>query len=82
MARQEGSQTGRCQGCMTGKKRTGGEKKPTTVVANNPDDLKGVLKQIGGSRSDHWNNILGDQALRTTGIIQRKPSPVGAIYLS
>jgi hypothetical protein len=50
---------------MTGKKRTGGEKKPTTVVANNPDDLKGVLKQIGGSRSDHWNNILGDQALRT-----------------
>jgi hypothetical protein len=27
-----------------------------TVVANDPDDLKGTLKDIGGSRSDHWNN--------------------------
>src|SRR5438067_8970362 len=27
---------------MTGRKRAGGEKKATTVVANHPDDLKGV----------------------------------------
>jgi hypothetical protein len=39
--------------------------KATTVVDNDPDALKGALKQIGGSRSDDWNNILGDQALRT-----------------
>ena len=50
---------------MTGRKRAGGEKKATTVVANHPDDLKGVLKQIGGSRSDHWNHVLASQAIQT-----------------
>ena len=35
---------------------------PTTVVANDPDDRKGVLKEIGGSQSDHWNNTLANQA--------------------
>jgi hypothetical protein len=34
------------------------------VVANDPDDLKGTLKNIGGSRSDHWNNILANQAIQ------------------
>jgi hypothetical protein len=51
MARQKGSRTGRCQGC--------------TVVVNHPDDLKGTLKLIGGSRSDRWNNILANQAVET-----------------
>src|SRR5947209_2052950 len=50
---------------MTGRKRAGGEEKATTVVANHPDDLKGVLKQIGGSRSDHWNHVLASQAIQT-----------------
>jgi hypothetical protein len=31
---------------------------PTTVVVNDPDDLNGTLKNIGGSKSDHWNNLL------------------------
>ena len=35
---------------------------PTTVVANDPDDRKGALKNIGGSQSDHWNNTLANQA--------------------
>ena len=39
--------------------------KATTVVANDPDDLKGALKLIGGSRSDSWNNILANQAVET-----------------
>jgi len=39
--------------------------KATTVVANDPDTLKGVLKQIGGSRSPDWNNILAHQAMQT-----------------
>lgn len=34
-----------------------------TVVANDPDELKGRLKYIGGSRSDHWNNILATQTI-------------------
>ena len=47
---------------MTGK--TAEEAKPSTVVANDPDDLKGTLKSIGGSRSDHWNNILANQTVQ------------------
>ena len=37
---------------------------PTTVVANDPDDRKGALKIIGGSKSDHWNNTLANQAVQ------------------
>jgi hypothetical protein len=50
---------------MTGKKSAGRDKKATTVVASDPDDLRGVLKQIGGSRSDDWNNILAHQTVQT-----------------
>jgi hypothetical protein len=50
---------------MSAKKAPPGETKATTVVANDPDDLKGALKVIGGSRSDSWNNILADQAVET-----------------
>src|SRR5262245_62387474 len=30
--------------------------------------LKGELKDIGGSMSDGWNNLLADQVVRTLGI--------------
>jgi hypothetical protein len=46
-------------------KNTAEETKPLVVVANDPDDQKGRLKNIGGSRSDHWNNTLADQAVQT-----------------
>lgn len=36
--------------------------KPKTVVANDPEDSKGALKRIGGSKSDHWNNTVVNQA--------------------
>ena len=35
---------------------------PTTVVADDPEDRKGLLKTVGGSQSDHWNNLLANQA--------------------
>ena len=35
------------------------------MVANDPDDLRGTLKNVGGSRSDHWNNILANQTLQS-----------------
>ncbi len=35
----------------------------TTIVANDPDDLKGSLKVIGGSQTDHWNNTLANQVV-------------------
>jgi hypothetical protein len=50
---------------MSAKKAAPGETKATTVVANDPEDLKGALKFIGGSRSDSWNNILANQAVET-----------------
>jgi hypothetical protein len=46
---------------MSAKKPAADDKKATTVVAN---DRKGTLKSIGGSQSDLWNNILGNQALQ------------------
>src|SRR5208282_5363205 len=42
-----------------------GDKRAKTVVANDPDDLKGTLKHIGGSQSDQWNNILANQAVNS-----------------
>ena len=38
---------------------------PKTVVADDPDDRKGRLKDLGGSQSDHWNNILANQAMQS-----------------
>jgi hypothetical protein len=48
---------------MTGKK-TAKESNPSTVVVD-PDDRKGILKDIGGSRSDQFNNILANQVINT-----------------
>jgi hypothetical protein len=50
---------------MSTKKPAVDDKKATTIVANDPDDLKGTLKRIGGSQSDHWNNILVNQTIQT-----------------
>jgi hypothetical protein len=50
---------------MSTKKTPADDKEATTVIANNPDDLKGTLKRIGGSKSDHWNNLLANQAIQT-----------------
>jgi hypothetical protein len=48
---------------MSTKKSAADDKKATTVVADDPDDLKGTLKHIGGSKSDHWNGVLAIQTL-------------------
>jgi hypothetical protein len=50
---------------MSGKRAAAGKKKGTIVVINDPDDLKGALKSIGGSQSDSWNNVVATQALET-----------------
>ena len=57
-------------------KKSGADKKSTTVVADDPENLKGTLKRIGGSQSDHWNNVLGNQALQS---LWTKPSDKGAL---
>ena len=44
------------------------EKDPEMVGADDPYDLKGVLKRLGGSQSDHWNKVLIDQTVHTLGL--------------
>ncbi len=50
---------------MANKKPASKDKSVATVVADDPDDRKGALKAIGGSVSDHWNNILANQTAQT-----------------
>jgi hypothetical protein len=50
------------------------ETKPSTVIANDPDDLKGTLKNIGGSRSDQWNNILANQTVQALWLKHSDPA--------
>jgi hypothetical protein len=55
-------------------KKTAKVSKPSTIVANDPDDLKGTLKNIGGSRSDHWNNILANQTAQALWLKHSDPA--------
>src|SRR5512132_1754485 len=50
------------QSLMTNKEFAKGGKS-TTVAAYDPDERKATLKDIGGSQSDHWNNLLANQAV-------------------
>jgi hypothetical protein len=57
---------------MTAKK-SAAKTEPKTVVAYDPADRKGRLKSIGGSQSDHWNNILANQALQALWLKNSSP---------
>jgi hypothetical protein len=37
----------------------------TVVGTNDPKDRKARLKRLGGSQSDHWNNVLANQTVNT-----------------
>jgi len=50
---------------MSKKKPAAGGKKAPTVVVHDPKDLKGNLKCVGGSQSDHWNYVLANQTFQT-----------------
>jgi hypothetical protein len=60
---------------MTGKRTatTGEKPKLPTVVINDPNDQKGALKEIGGSKSDHWNSILANQTIQTLWVANSDP---------
>ena len=47
------------------RKKSAGQNKPITIVANDPKDRKGKLKSLGGSMSDKWNHSLVEQVLQT-----------------
>jgi hypothetical protein len=44
-----------------------------TVLAKDPDDRKGRLRNIGGSQSDHWNNVFGNQAMQALWVKNSSP---------
>jgi hypothetical protein len=39
--------------------------KTTSVSINDPDSRAGTFKCLGGSDSDHWNNIIANQAVKS-----------------
>ena len=45
-----------------------------TLVAQDPDDQAGELKDVGGSPSDKWNNYLARQALNTLWLKHSNPA--------
>jgi hypothetical protein len=47
---------------MSAKNPVGDNEKATPVVA---DDWQETLKRIGGSQSDDWNHVLGNQAIQS-----------------
>ena len=53
---------------MTEKEPLAGGKDPEMMGAEDPYDLKGLLKRLGGSQSDHWNKVLIDQTVHTLGL--------------
>ena len=46
---------------------------PKNVVADDPDDRKGRLKDLGGSQSDRWNNVLANQAMQALWVKNSSP---------
>lgn len=46
---------------------------PKAVVADDPDDRKGRLKDLGGSQSDRWNNVLANQAMQALWVKNSSP---------
>jgi hypothetical protein len=55
------------------KKKSAKETRTSPVVANDPDDLKGTLTSIGGSRFDEWNNTLANQTLQALWLSHSDP---------
>ncbi len=54
---------------MSAKNPAGDDKSAATVVADDSEDALDTLKRVGGSQSDDWNHVLGDQALQSLWIM-------------
>ena len=55
---------------MSAKNPAGDDKSAATVVADDSEDALDTLKRIGGSQSDDWNHVLGNQAIQSLWIKQ------------
>jgi hypothetical protein len=45
----------------------------TTINLTDPESFAGTLSNLGGSKSDHWNNILVGQTIQTLAIKHSDP---------
>src|SRR5947209_15041472 len=54
---------------MSAKNPAGDDKSAATVVADDSEDALDTLERVGGSQSDDWNHVLGDQALQSLWIM-------------
>jgi len=54
---------------MSAKNPAGDDKSAATVVADDSEDALDTLKRVGGSQSNDWNHVLGDQALQSLWIM-------------
>ena len=50
---------------MMSKKKPAPRSEKALRFVGNPEALKPILKQLGGSQADDWNNILTNQALNS-----------------
>jgi len=50
---------------MSAKNPAADDKKGMTINLTDPESFNGTLKDLGGSKSDHWNNILVGQSIQT-----------------
>ena len=57
---------------MTGK-RTVRKTKQSTIIAKDPGEPKGRLKDVAGSPSDHWNNVLANQTVQALWLTNSDP---------
>src|SRR5262245_15389667 len=48
--------------------RNPADENATTINLTDPESFEGTLISLGGSKSDHWNNILVGQTIQTLAI--------------
>ncbi len=56
-----------------GQQQASSGKGETIVIADDPEDRKGRLKTLGGSQSDHLNNILANQTVQALWVKNSSP---------
>ena len=65
---------------MSSKKPASDEERSRAIFANDPDNLTGTMKRVGGSQSDHWNETVANQILQTLWTAHSKDETLNRQY--
>jgi hypothetical protein len=65
---------------MTAKKPAANQHEAAPVNVDDPKDREGRLKRVGGSQSDHWNDMLANQTVRTLWVAHSDEETCGRQY--